>query len=122
MRSTWRRASTSGGLRRWERSAWSCHLLLKAVDDRAQGRGEPLALGVGQRGRERLEAGEAALVEPRERRIPRGGVAQALHPAVVRVLAAVHEAALDERVDCAAGAGQGQPKTLSELLDRQLGM
>ena len=67
-----------------------------------------------------LDAGEAGLVEPLERAAAGVGDAQALEAAVGGVLAAVQQAAIDERVDGAAGAGQRQAEALGELLDRAL--
>src|SRR5690348_15219854 len=74
----------------------------------------------GERGGELLEALEPGLGDPAGDVAAGWGEADALHPAVGVVLAALEVAAAQERVDGAAAAGEGEPELLGDLLDRQL--
>ena len=51
---------------------------------------------------------------------PGAVIRDALDAAVVLVLAALEVAAAQERVDGAAGAGEGEAEALADLLDREL--
>src|SRR3954468_17227799 len=73
-----------------------------------------------ERGGELLEALEAGLEDP-ARDVAAGlGDADALHAAVLVVLAALEVAAAQERVDRSAAAGEREAELLGDLLDRQL--
>src|SRR6185312_11247442 len=74
----------------------------------------------GERRGELLEAFEARLDDaPRD--VAAGlGDADALHAAVLVVLAALEIAAAQQRVDRPAAAGEGEAELLGDLLDRQL--
>src|SRR3954467_12425852 len=73
-----------------------------------------------ERGGELLEALEAGLEDPARDGAAAGGDTDALHPAVLVVLAALEVAAAQERVDRAAAAGEGESELLGDLLDGQL--
>src|SRR3954453_22370760 len=73
-----------------------------------------------ERGGELLEALEAGLEGPARDGAAAGGGTDALHPAVLVVLAALEVAAAQERVDRPAAAGQGEAELLGDLLDGEL--
>ena len=77
-------------------------------------------LGDGEAVQHLLEGLDARRDQPLHQAVALLGGAHALHAAVDRVLGALDDAALDERLDRAARGGEGDAEPVRDVLDRQL--
>src|SRR3954469_13338862 len=91
---------------------------LVAAHDRFERRREVRALLGGEGLDELLDAAESQLEQAVHELTTGVGDAHGLHPAVLRVLGARDELALDEAVDCTAHRGQREPEAVSQRLER----